>query len=54
MRGSFIFVGAILIALGVGELLDESGPVLMIGIGAGFILWGLIEGFPGWRRRRRE
>jgi len=54
MRGSFVFVGAILIALGVGELLDQSGPVLMIGIGGGFILWGLLEGLPSFRRRRRD
>jgi len=52
LRGSFVFVGAILIAIGVGQLLKQSGPVLMIGIGVGFILWGLLEGRTFFRRHR--
>ena len=52
MRGSFVFVGAILIAIGVGDLLGKSGPVLMIGIGVGFVLWGLIEGRSFFHRNR--
>ena len=51
MRGSFVFVGAILIAIGVGQLLNKSGPIITIGVGGGFILWGLLEGWPAWRRR---
>jgi H+/Cl- antiporter ClcA len=54
MRGTFVFVGAILIAIGVGQLLEREGPIIMIGIGTGFILWGLIEGRGPFSRRHRD
>jgi hypothetical protein len=52
MRGSFVFTGTLLIAIGVGLMLEIPGPVTLIGIGAGFILWGLLEGGSVFRRRR--
>jgi hypothetical protein len=53
MRGSFVFVGALLVGIGVGQLYNKSDVGTLIGLGVGFILWGLLDR-PSWWRRQRD
>jgi F0F1-type ATP synthase assembly protein I len=45
MRGEFAFLGALMVGVGVGMLLGHTGAGAVIGLGVGFILWGLMAGF---------
>jgi len=53
MRGSFLFVGALLVGIGLGQLWNRADVGTLIGLGVGFILWGLFEK-PFWEHRRRD
>lgn len=54
VNGTFIFIGAILVGIGVGKLLGWEDEGVFIGTGVGFILWGLLGGRHLFDRRRRD
>ena len=43
--GGLIFVGALMMGLGFGIAFGNPGAGLMLGIGVGFILFGLIKAY---------
>lgn len=45
-----IFTGIILLFIGLGMLLGQTGAFVLIGIGAAFIITGLLK----WVNRRKE
>ena len=48
MRGTFAWLGATLIGIGIGLLLDKLLIGILIGTGLGFILWDLLGGKSFW------
>ena len=43
--GGLIFVGALMIGIGFGISFGNAGAGTMLGLGAGFILFGLIKAY---------
>lgn len=41
--GTYVFVGAILVGIGVGMLFGQTTAGTLIGVGVGFIMWGLLD-----------
>lgn len=41
--GRFVFVGCIILGLGIGMLFDHTGVGVMIGLGVGFIAMALFS-----------
>ena len=48
MRGTFAWLGATLIGIAVGLLLDKLLIGILIGAGLGFILWEFFGGRSFW------
>jgi hypothetical protein len=50
VKGTFAWLGALLIGVGLGMLFDRLVIGLLIGAGVGFILWDLIGGTSFWKK----
>lgn len=47
-----LFVGCLMLGIGIGLLFDQAGAGTLIGLGAGFILEGLLGRMKSWYRDR--
>ncbi|MFC1640727.1 hypothetical protein ACFL2D_01610 [Patescibacteria group bacterium] len=45
MAGGLVFVGSLMIGLGVGIYFNHTAAGTLIGLGVGFVLFGLIRAF---------
>lgn len=57
MRGAYLFLGALLVGIGLGQILGETGAWTLIGLGVGFLLWGLVGArvwVPGMKDERAD
>ncbi len=47
-----LFVGCLILGIGIGLLFDEAGAGTLIGLGVGFILEGLLGRMKAWYKHK--